>query len=135
MVIGIVGHTLGESDPTKTCKLDKQKPATCANRRSLHSIILCNFSEVGVKPVYVTDESCGLFSDRIANACSMNKRVQITLSSIYFKLPQMSPNTSSLLVCVLLADVDDPKRPTLAPAGFPADPPQISLPEPSRDGC
>src|SRR6266851_3080499 len=57
MVIGIVGYTLGESDPTKTCKLDRQKPATCANRRSLQSIILCNFSEVGVKPVYVTDQS------------------------------------------------------------------------------
>lgn len=76
----------------------------------------------------------GPFSDRIAKYAAY-QRVQTNLGGIYLKLPQISPNTSSLLVCVLLVDVDDPRGPTLAPAAFPVDPPHISLPEPSRDGC
>jgi len=45
----------------------------------------------------------------------------------------MSPNTSSFLV--LLAAAADPKRPVLGLAEFPTAPPQISLPEASKDGC
>ena len=68
--------------------------------------------------------------------CSVtNKIVGIELDGFYLKLPQMSPNTSSLLDCVLLVGVDDPKGSTFVPVELPVDPPQISLPDPSKDGC
>ena len=51
------------------------------------------------------------------------------VNGVYLKPPQMSPNTSSLFVCVLLSGVDDP--PTLVPV----DPPHISLPKAIIDGC
>lgn len=61
--------------------------------------------------------------------------MQTQFNGIYLKLPQMSPNTSSLFDCVFLADTDDPRAPAFAPARPPVDSPHISFPEPSKDGC
>lgn len=71
----------------------------------------------------------------IAMHTALATRDADTVYDIYLKLPQMSPNTSSLFACMFIADADDPKAPAFAPARLPVDSPHMSLPELSKDGC
>lgn len=100
---------------------------------------IVDLSEIWPTAPRDTEDTQGVMKDysRIKLPCTQRyqPKTQTRFNGIYLKLPQMSPNTSSLFVCVFLAEIDDPKAPAFAPARLPVDSPHMLLPESGKDGC